>query len=264
MIELGTVGWTDSHCHLQDFPAEELSTILKRAEIFKIERFCVNGTRPEDWSVVARLAANFPGVYPQFGLHPWQTAQTENWEIKLKEFLLRHPHAGVGEIGLDTQLTDTPLETQRPAFQKQLALAAELQRPCTIHAVGAVWDELLEDLQTHRPRAALLHAWGGGTHMLPRWIECNAYFSFGGALCREPQSGKLVEAVQAIPLDRILLETDSPWQHPKGKAHRQEPAALLSVAEQVAKIKKVSLDLLRQVVEKNVTRCFGHRQLGHG
>ncbi len=257
MIEIETVGWSDSHCHLQDFSPEELSAVLKRADIFKIKRFHVNGTRPEDWIVVARLAANLPGVCPHFGLHPWQAAQTEDWETKLKEYLLRHPQAGLGEIGLDAKLTDTPMDAQRAAFQTQLALAAELQRPCTIHAVGGVWDMLLEDLQTHKPRAVLLHAWGGGTHLLPRWIECNAFFSFGGVLCRDPQSAKHVQAVEAIPLERILLETDSPWQHPKGKAHRQEPAGLLSIAEQVAKIKKVSLDLLRQVVEKNTNRCFG-------
>lgn len=251
-------GWTDAHCHLNEFvTAGDLNAVLSRANVFAIRRFLVNGTRPEDWEAVARLHLQNPAVVPQFGLHPWFAERKDGWETLLKEMLLRVPRAGVGEIGLDQQLTNTPWEAQVDVFRRQLALARKLQRPCTVHAVGPVWDELLAGVRENPPRSVLLHAWGGGHRDLAAWIELNAWFSFGGALLREPLSEKLRKTVQAVPLDRILLETDSPWQHPKGKAHRQEPAGLLAVAEAVARIKGVPLDTLRQVTEKNVERCFG-------
>lgn len=259
MMSTPPAGWTDAHCHLNEFAAEgRLQEVLARANVFAIRRFLVNGTRPEDWDAVARLHLHNPAVVPQFGLHPWFAERDDNWETQLKEMLLRVPGAGVGEIGLDKKLTDTPWEAQVDAFHRQLDLARTLQRPCTVHAAGPVWDELIDGVRAHPPRALLLHAWGGGDRDLAAWIELNAWFSFGGALLRQPPSEKLRKTVLAVPLDRILLETDAPWQHPKGKAHRQEPAGLLSVAEAVARIKGVPLDTLRQVTEKNLARCFGN------
>ena len=261
----GGGGWSDAHCHLQEFTpprGEGLAEVLRRAEVFGVRRFVVNGTGPGDWAAVARLAATCSGVVPQFGLHPWQADCGSDWETPLKEYLLRFPQAGLGEIGLDLQLTEVPLEVQREVFGKQLALAARLQRPCTIHAVGEVWDVLLEDVRTHRPPSVLLHAWGGGATRVGAWMEVDARFSFGGAVCREPRGKAVTMAVETVPLDRLMLETDAPWQHPRGQAYRQEPAFLLAVAEQVSRIKGVTLDTLRAVTEKNVDRLFGGKSAG--
>ena len=253
-------GWTDAHCHLQEFQppkGEDLPTVLERAAVFGVRRFVVNGTGPEDWPAVARLASTRGDVKPQFGLHPWQADCGGDWETPLKELLLRFPRAGVGEIGLDSKLTEVPMAAQREVFCRQLDLAARLGRTCTIHAVGEVWDDLLEDVRAHRPPAVLLHAWGGGATRVGAWIELDARFSFGGAVCRDPRGKALTAAVEAVPVDRLLLETDAPWQHPRGRSHRQEPAALLAVAEQVARMKRLTLDTLREVTEKNADRLFG-------
>jgi len=249
-----TPSWTDVHCHLQEFPAgAERDGVLDRAEIFGISRFHVNGTRPEDWAAVAELAG-LPSVSPHFGLHPWFAERADDWQSPLRAQLLRFPDAGLGEIGLDRKLTNTPYEAQLAVLNEQLALAGSLRRPCTLHAVGDVWADLLYAVRTHRPPAVLLHAWGGGTRDLAAWVGCNAFFSFGGALCREPLSRKLADTLRAIPADRLLLETDSPWQHPLGAARRTEPALLLRVAETAARILQIPLDELRRRTEANVRR----------
>jgi TatD DNase family protein len=247
-------GWADAHCHLHEFLADgTLPEIRRRAATFNVTRFLVNGTSPDDWQRVASLAED-PAIHPHFGLHPWFADQSADWSARLKDLLHRFPRAGIGEIGLDNQLTDTPFDLQRNVFRQQLRLARELGRPCTIHAVGNVWDALLADVSAATPPRFLLHAWGGGTHQLKAWNKLGAFYSFGGALCRTPPSRKLEDTLRQIPTDRLLLETDAPWQDPRGPDHRSEPAQLLAVAERAANILNLSLDALKTLIRQNLNR----------
>ncbi|MCC5843776.1 MAG: TatD family hydrolase [Verrucomicrobia bacterium] len=249
-------GWTDAHCQLQEFIADgSLPEIRARAAAFNVTAFLVNGTSPDDWLQVASLADD-PAVHPHFGLHPWFADRSDDWEPRLRDLLHRFPRAGIGEIGLDRQLTDTPYPRQLDTLRRQLILAQSLRRPCTLHAVGNVWDDLLAAVREHTPPAVLLHAWGGGTNNLKAWIDLGAYFSFGGALRRTPPSRKLEDTLRQIPPDRLLLETDAPWQDPRGKKHRSEPAQLPAVAEHAARIKNIPLETLRALTEQNRTACL--------
>lgn len=249
--------WTDAHCHLQEFLSDgSLDRLLDRAALFSVSTFHVNGTRPEDWEAVSRLAER-PEIRLHFGLHPWFAEREDDWGVQLRARLLRFPKAGIGEIGLDRRLTDTPYPVQVEVLHEQLALGRELGRTCTLHAVGPVFEDLYLAVREHRPPAVLLHAWGGGTRRLADWIACNAYFSVGGALCREPRSGKLEQTLRAIPPDRLLLESDAPWQHPDGAAFRTEPALLLRIAETAASILGTPIDRLRAQCALNALNCFG-------
>lgn len=251
-------GWTDAHCHLHEFIADgTLPEIRARAAASNVTAFLVNGTSPDDWVQVASLA-DAPAVHPHFGLHPWFADRSDDWEPRLRDLLHRFPRAGIGEIGLDNQLTDTPFGRQREVFRQQLHLARELERPCTIHAVGNVWDALLADVRACTPPSFLLHAWGGGTNNLKAWSALGAYFSFGGALCRTPHSRKLGDTLRQIPADRLLLETDAPWQDPRGPRHRSEPAQLPAVAERAASIKQIPIETLLLQTRQNTIRYL-HR-----
>lgn len=252
---MNTTTWTDAHCHLQD-PAclPEIESILDRATRNGIRRFVVNGTCPDDWERVASLADAHPEVLPHFGVHPWKVEGIrEDWELLLRGYLYKYPRAGIGEIGLDSKLTSTPMDLQRKVFRRQWNLGRELHRPCTIHLIGA-WAELHEELKQGAPSRFLLHSFGGSPEQVDVFAEQNAWFSFGGALLRTPASKKLRKAIQAVPGDRLLLETDSPFQHPQGYDHRQEPGNLLNIAETVARIRGVELDDLSKQTEDNLNR----------
>jgi TatD DNase family protein len=250
--------WTDAHCHLQDgVLTPDLPALLERSATFGIQRWLVNGTHPGDWKDVANLARRFPGIRPQFGIHPWHAADaTDSWEPQLKGLLLEFPQAGIGEIGLDQQLTDTPIELQRKVFNAQLRIAVQLNRPCTFHLVSA-WPELDACLKETCPPRFLLHSFSGSAEQVRGYAQKNAWFSFGGAVIRQSNSKKLHAAIQAVPRDRLLLETDAPFQHPDGKQARQEPAGLLRIAEAVANIRKIPVDILRQQTEENVATFLG-------
>lgn len=247
--------WSDAHCHLQDAAFRpDLEAILDRASQNGVRRFVINGTCPDDWERVAELAETCSEVLPHFGVHPWKVEKLgDGWEARLRGYLHKFPRAGIGEIGLDTKLTSAPMELQRKVFRCQLDLSRELDRPCTIHLIGA-WPELHAELKENPPPRFLLHSFAGSAEQVSAFVDQNAWFSFGGAVLRAPGSEKLRKAIQAVPGDRLLLETDSPFQHPKGREYRQEPAHLLPLAEELARIRGVELLCLRRQTEANLTR----------
>lgn len=232
----------------------QLDEVFRRSEAFSISRWIVNGTSPADWKQVAELTQRNPGVTPQFGIHPWESDQVpDNWETQLKELLLRFPQAGLGEIGLDRKLTQVPIDIQKEICRVQLQVAAEYQRPCTLHIVGA-WQEFDQLLAQLRPARMLLHAFGGSVEQMKHYMGAGTWFSVGGAVLRENVSTRYENMIQSIPDDHLLLETDSPYQHPDGRKYRQEPAGLLRVAERVARIRQIPVDRLRVLTEQNADR----------
>ena len=245
-------GLTDAHCHLQDHQFwGDLEAVIQRANTFGIRRFIVNGTCPKDWERVAKLAQAYPQISPQFGVHPWKVeGLPESWEEELKSYLFRYPDAGVGEIGLDRQLTQAPLDLQETIFSKQIKIACELKRSCTLHVIKA-WDEISNPLRENSPAKLLFHSYGGQGVGFSR---SDNYFSLGGATLRKNSSEKIKTIIRSIPADRLLLETDSPFQHPDGKDNRQEPAGLLRVAEKVAQLRGITIRDLCQQTEKNMER----------
>jgi TatD DNase family protein len=126
-----------------------------------VSRCVVNATQEADWAVVENLADTEPGfVFPAFGIHPWHAhTATSGWQEKLRFLLEKHPQASIGECGLDTWISQPPLEIQRPIFLDQLRLARELDRPLTVHCLKA-WGPLFEAFserllrRLHRDRAS--------------------------------------------------------------------------------------------------------------
>jgi TatD DNase family protein len=159
----------DAHNHLHDSRLlRRRAGIMGDLSRLDVTRAVVNGTREDDWQAVAALAAEESFVLPSFGLHPWHVAErTDGWLDALRRQLAAHPEAGIGEIGLDRWVKDHDLELQKEVFLAQMTIAAEENRPATIHCLkawGALWD-LIE----HHPtpaRGFLLHAYGGPMEMV--------------------------------------------------------------------------------------------------
>ncbi len=201
----------DAHLHLQDPRlADALPGILEAARELGIERMVVNGTHPGDWEAVERLAAEHPEVTPCFGLHPWRVGSEQaGWLEELESRLKRLPGAGVGEIGLDRWIRDSDFGRQRETFAAQLDLAERLDRPVAIHCLRA-WGTMLEILASASPRRApLLHSYGGPVEMVGDFTALGAFFSLSGHFFHPGKEGKLA-AFDAVPADRLLLETDAP------------------------------------------------------
>lgn len=205
----------DAHNHLQDerFGGRQ-DDLVAACRAAGVVRMVVNGAAEADWPAVAELACRHPDlVHPSFGYHPWCVAErTYQWEQTLIRFLDSTPGAGVGEIGLDRWKRGLDFVAQEEMFVRQLRLAAERNRPVSIHCLQA-WGRLFDCLRAGpRPVCGfLLHSYGGPAEMVAPLAKLGAYFSLPGYFAHERKQHQR-EAFLHVPPDRLLLETDAPDQ----------------------------------------------------
>ena len=217
----------DAHNHLQDDRfAGRQSELFAACEKAGVSRMVVNGACESDWPKVLQLAQTNKIVLPSFGYHPWYLAErTPDWLKNLEKFLDEIPSA-VGEIGLDRWKPDLPYAGQEAVFLAQLKIAADRDRPASIHCLQA-WGRL-HDLLRENPRpkrGVILHSFGGPVEMIPALAKLGAYFSFPGYFLLERKLRQR-ETFQHVPPDRLLVETDAPDQHlPEEKILRPLPGA---------------------------------------
>jgi len=274
----------DAHNHLQDDRfAGGQTALLTASEEAGVTRMVVNGTCESDWPAVLALARQSALVLPSFGLHPWFVrARTPDWQATLLRHLDAMP-AAVGEFGLDRWILErgknlpgpppAPLPEQEEVFLWQLHLAAERDRPASLHCLQA-WGRLYELLREH-PRPAcgfLLHSFGGPVELVPALARLGAYFSFPGSFAHA-RKARQREAFRHCPPDRLLLETDAPDQLPPdalvrhpltdaatGKA-LNHPANLPAIYEFLAGFLGASEASLSARVAENFHRLFGGQTL---
>jgi TatD DNase family protein len=260
----------DAHNHLQDGRLKPFESEIKRAlDGEGVAAMVVNGSCEEDWDEVLHWARNDSRVIPSFGIHPWYVRErSTDWEMRLRGYLQRVP-SGVGEIGLDRWVKNHDVEEQADVFSRQLRLAAELNRPVSIHCLQA-WGRLLELLTTGPLPACgfVLHSFGGPQEMLEPLSALGAYFSLPGYFAHE-RKGRQRETFRHIPPERLLLETDAPDQLlPEDVAHYQlqdvhtrkplnHPGNLRAVYGFAAQLYGVRLEELAETIEQNFLRLFG-------
>jgi TatD DNase family protein len=227
----------DAHCHL---PAS-----------FG-ERSVVNGTHPSDWPEILNTAKQHKGILPAIGLHPWKIKDAPvDWKTTFLE-QIKNARA-VGEIGLDQWIEDSDIDRQTAAFIWQLQQAAGRNLPVSIHCLKAT-DTLLYILKKHPcpKRGIHLHAYNGSAEQVAQFAEFGAYFSFHASQL-SGNAKKAPAAVQAVPEERLLIETDAP----DTLERTEDPSAFLRCGyEQVAKLRGVPIEQLAAQVATNFTRYF--------
>jgi TatD DNase family protein len=216
------------------------------------DRSVINGTSPRDWLAVVELARMTPSVIPAIGLHPWKIDDAPaDWQAQFMQRL--DQAAAIGEIGLDRQGGGPGIERQEAVFCWQLEQAAERNLPVSIHCLKA-GDVLLRILNEHSaPRRGIhLHAFGGSVEEARQLVDRGAYFSFHAGQFK-PQAKKAPAAVKAIPVERLLLETDAP-----DTLDAEEEAApfLRRGYHRVAELKSMPIHELVEQVAVNFKRYF--------
>lgn len=258
-------GWTDAHNHLQDPRLGDSTPVITAMRAAGVERCVVNATREADWPAVEKLALARPDfVFPAFGIHPWHAhTTTPGWQERLAGLLEKHPHASLGECGLDQWIPSPPIEVQRPVFIDQLRLAREMDRPLTIHCLKA-WGPLFDAFaQAPPPDRFLMHSFGGSIETARRLIPLGAYFSFSGYFLQQRKSA-VVDVFRQLPPDRILLETDAPDMRPPDEIithplpeNRNHPANLTAIGKALAAALGMNAESLAALTRDNAARCFG-------
>lgn len=258
------IGWTDAHCHLQDrfLSADEqtgasIERTLQRAFAAEVGRVIVVGTdATTSAEALAVSGLDSPvEIFATVGLHP-HDALSDLTPI-LEFARAGHPRlVGIGECGLDYYYEHAPREAQRTSFARQIGLAHELNLALVIHARDA-FDDLLAILAAEGvPARTVIHCFTGTPQDAERCLEMGCDISVSGVVTFK-NAEALRDAVRLVPLDRLHLETDSPFLAPvphRGKTN--EPAFVAAVGEFVAQLRGEESAVLRRATSANTARLF--------
>jgi len=247
----------DSHCHL-DFPSLSsiLPEILASAENCGVLRFIVPGVEPQFWDKIISLAAADSRIFAAPGVHPMKAATWNNSAAETLQKLIPEIVA-IGEIGLDYREEMPPRELQQEVFRSQLRLAGEAEIPVIIHCRRAFADtlQILEDEGIEK-FGGVMHAFSGSVEIARDCISMGLKIGIAGPVTWDNAS-RPVKLIEAIPLEHLLLETDSPDLSPQ--LHRgqvNEPAFLIDIARKLAEIKGVSFDEIAAATAENAQALF--------
>jgi TatD DNase family protein len=259
----------DAHCHYQF--AEVPYAAVEQARADGVGQAMINGSAPADWEDVAALGRRDPRNRMSFGLHPWDVPTAPaDWAETLRTYLVAHPTAGVGEMGLDRWVKDFDPVAQEAAFRTQLALAVELDRALTIHCVKAI-GPLMDIVRTAAlpRRGFLLHSWNGPVELVAELAQLGAYFSFSAHHLIPRKADLRVQFAAAIPRERILVETDAPALCPAPEFRCRElppaadgteqnhPANLVRNNVELARTMGVTPEQSAALTAENFARLFG-------
>ena len=249
----------DTHCHLHH-PGyfEDPDGEVLRAHEAGVGRIVVVGVDPEDWPVALGFAERHEGVFAILGWHP---NALENWDaarLRDLEELLKHPKAlALGEIGLDNHHAFVPLAIQHDALTAQLDLAERLDLPVVFHAREAYTDLL--DVLERRPKRLpyLFHCFTGSLPEAERAVALGATLGVDGPITYAKATA-LRELFAAVPLGRLVLETDAPYLAPvphRGKPNR--PAYIPLLAAELARARGLTSEEVAEATSANARAFFG-------
>lgn len=240
----------DSHVHLDRYRPADVAEMLDRARSAGVLHFLAVGVDAASSTDAAALAAREPGVRAAVGIHP--TRLGPDWSLDALRALIDQPGvAAIGEVGLDDGARAAPLHRQRVFFAACLDLAVERDLPVVLHVVGhhARAQAMLVERQGVR---AVVHYFQGDRGLADAYLELGCFISVGKPVTR-PARAALREAVGAIPLDRLLLETDT-YPLP---GRTTEPRDVVEVGQAVAKLQGVGTDAVARATTANYLRLFG-------
>lgn len=255
----------DAHCHLADETfAGDLEQVVERAKAAGLERALVvlDAGNAQEAAQAVRLLGLWPAVRVAIGIHPHNAHQYGADPPKAAESvrtqIMQTPAArAVGEIGLDYHYDYSPRDVQEIVFRTQLALARELALPVVIHTRDAEADTLR--LLREDPRGAVpgvLHCFTGTAALARAALDLGLHISLAGIITF-PRAADLREIARTVPLDRLLVETDSPFLAPvPHRGRRNEPAHVRHVAEMLAQIHGVTLAEVAQRTTDNFRALF--------
>ena len=250
----------DSHCHLDyDGLADHLPAVLSRAKEQGVGLILSISSRVKNFPRLLAIAEAHENIFCTVGTHPHNAHEELDVSVADLVTLTQHPKVvGIGEAGLDYHYDLSPREAQMQGFKNHIAAARETGLPLVIHTRMAEEDtaRVLEEEMAKGTFKALLHCFTSQQWLAERGVELGLYVSFSGILTYK-NAEDLRAAAKALPLDRLLVETDAPFLAPvpfRGKDN--EPSFVVKTLEQLAAIRGLSRDEMAYMTSANFFRLF--------
>lgn len=246
----------DTHAHLDMY--EDWDVIIKNAKENGIKKIIIPAVETEYFQKILDIANSYEDVYCMMGIFP---TEAKNWHDgildDIREFAKNKKVVSIGEIGLDYYWDKSFVDKQKDIFIKQVKLANELGLPIEIHDREAhkdVFDILVEYNKTSD---VVFHCFSGSVEFARECLKQGWYLALGGVVTFK-NAVKTKEVAKDVPLDRLMLETDSPYLTPvpfRGKEN--QPAYVRYVAEEIAKLREVDVEEIIEATTKNAEKVFG-------
>lgn len=250
--------WIDSHCHL-DFLAfrDDLDQVLTRARDRGVQQFLVPGVSVQNWTEVLALAKKYPIIHPALGLHPaFLTGYDATHLLQLEQQV--SCSAGVvaiGEIGLD-KCVDYDFNDQKQICWQQLMLAKQFDLPVILHCRKAHNELLVMLAKAQIPRAGVIHGFSGSVEMAKQYMKLGYKLGIGGVISY-PRAQKTRATVAQLPLDALLLETDSPDMPVYGRqGQRNTPSAIPDIFNVLTELRVEQPEQISRVLADNFRQLF--------
>jgi len=249
----------DSHCHLDHEPLKsDLSNIIKRSKDVGIEKLLTISTSVESFQKIKNIINEDEIIFGTIGIHPHET---ENNEISIdyivKNFEENPKIIGIGETGLDFYYNNSDKEKQIKSFKKHIEASIKTNSPLIVHSRNAE-DETFEILNKYQGEKlkVLMHCFTGSKNFAEKLLKLNAFFSASGIITFK-NSIDLQETFKILPLEKILIETDSPYLAPvPNRGKKNEPSFLSYTAQKLADIKNLSKQEITKITTKNFNNLF--------
>lgn len=242
--------YVDTHCHLDSRECNDIERVIKNVENNII---IVSGYDDDSNKEVIDLIEKYPNVYGTIGIHP---SEVKTSNLSIIEKYVNHPKVvGIGEIGLDYHYGKEDKELQIDYFKKQIEIARKNNKTVVIHSRDAALDTL-EIIAENPDVNYVMHCYSYSLEMAKQLLKYHVKFGIGGVLTFK-NSKELKKVVESIPLEYLLLETDSPWLSPEPfRGQKNEPKNVILVAQKIAEIKNISLEIVLKITTQNAMCQF--------
>ena len=249
----------DSHCHLDHEPLlGDLSNVIKRSKEVGIKKLLTISTSYESFDRIKNIIQKDEMIYGTIGIHPHETTKNKiTSDIIVKNITENEKIIGIGETGLDFYYNNSDKNDQINSFKEHIEASIKTNSPLIIHSRDAE-EETFEILSEYKNRnlKILMHCFTGSKDFAKKLLTLNAFFSASGIITFK-NSLELQETFKFLPLDRILIETDSPFLAPvPNRGKKNEPSFIDYTAQKLADIKSISKSEIANLTTNNFNKLF--------
>ena len=249
----------DSHCHLDHEPLlSDIDNVIIRSKSAGVTKILTICTTLNSFDKIKKLVLKDKIIYGTYGIHPHETKNDfVNSDLIINEIISNDKIIGVGETGLDFYYNNSDKETQIKSFETHIKASIELNIPLIIHSRSAE-NETFDILNNYKndDLKILMHCFTGSQKFAEKLLDLNAYFSASGIITFK-NSQDLQKTFQLIPLDKLLIETDSPFLAPEpNRGKKNEPSFVKFTGKKLADLKNISFEDLVNSTTNNFNKLF--------
>ena len=245
----------DTHAHIsyKDY-SDRIDEVIQAAEDNGVEKIISIGVDLPSSEECLKLAEKYPSVFATCGIHPHEAGKAPKRYLYELEAFIQHPKmVAVGEIGLDYHYDFSDRKIQRRVYHEQLEMATSLDFPAVVHCRESD-DDILEGIQNSGLNQGVIHCFASNVDFAQNILETGFHISFTGMITFIKE---LEDVVKEIPLERMMVETDSPYLSPKPfRGKQNQPKNVLHVAEKVAELKEISFEEVAESTTETALHLF--------